>query len=219
MPAGMVCFPCPVQAFLWERTGQRISTATGIERHRVCRMALLVRACMTADQPASFGGDVEIDETYIGGSKYNKRRNERTGKRGHGTDKQPILGIYHRETRRVLTIVVPDLKRVTINTRIRRHVAEQSRIHTDTFSIYDHLHRWYRHERVNHRQGEYVRGDIHTNGIEGFWGCLKRRLKTTGGIRRSRLQLYVGEYVWRFNHRQTSLEEQTELLLDLVADL
>ena len=208
-----------LQAFLWEKTGDRISLVTGIERHRVYRMALIVRRCMTLNRQHFFAGTVEIDETYIGGSKYNKRKKQRTGKRGHGTSKQPILGLYHRETKQVITVMLPNIKRPTINACIRKHVTADTCVMTDTFSIYGHIHQWYYHHTVNHMEGEYVRGDVHTNGIEGFWGCLKRKLKTTGGIRRERLWLYVGEFTWRYNHRHLALDEQVDTLLKLVAEL
>lgn len=181
-------------------------------------MALLVRQKMALDLPPPFIGTVEIDETYVGGSQYNKRKGDRVSKRGHGTSKQAILGIYHREGKQVVTILLPNLKMANITSAIRRHVHEGSRVCTDTFMIYKNLEKWYRHERVNHLKGEYVRGDVHTNGIEGFWGCLKRQLRSIGGIRRERLGLYVAEQTWRHNHRHRSLDEQAEMLFNLVAE-
>lgn len=207
-----------LHAFLWEQTGERVSAVTGIEKHRVHRMALIVRECMTHDYAYVYQGTVEIDETYIGGTKYNKRKGQRLGKRGHGTSKQPVLGIYHRDTKQVIPILVSNIKAPTIEAYIRKYVAEGVTVMTDTFQIYDNLHQWYYHDRVNHLHGEYVRGHIHTNGIEGYWGCLKRKLKTTGGIRRSRLWLYVTEHAWRFNHRHLTQNEQVERLLNLVAE-
>ena len=72
------------------------------------------------------------------------------------------------------------------------------------------------HEKVDHQSGVYARGIVNTNGIESFWRFLKRRLKITGGVRRGRLPLFLGEEVWRFNHRKLSLDEQTEELLKLL---
>ena len=207
-----------LKAFLWERRGARISTMTGFERRRVIRMAHFVRECMASDIPSPFIGTVEIDETYIGGSQYNKRKGERKSKRGHGTSKQAILGIYHREGKQVKTVLLPNLKMANITTYIRSQVQDNSRVCTDTFMIYRNLSQWYRHERVNHLKGEYVRGEIHTNSIEGFWGCLKRQLRSIGGIRRKRLGLYVAEETWRFNHHAFPIEKQVEILLNLVAE-
>jgi len=71
---------------------------------------------------------------------------------------------------------------------------------------------------VNHSQNEYSdkRGH-HINGLEGFWGYLKRKLSAKGGIRKERLPIYPGEYVWRFNHRKLSLKEQENLLYKLIS--
>jgi transposase-like protein len=74
----------------------------------------------------------------------------------------------------------------------------------------------FKHEYVDHDGGEYVRGEIHTNNIEGFWGILKRKLGCIGGIRRNRLHLFIAEIVWKFNHKSLSLNQQEKLLLGLV---
>ena len=58
---------------------------------------------------------------------------------------------------------------------------------------------------------------MHSNGMEGFWGYLKKRLKPTGGIRRDRLGTFVAEEVWRYNHRKDSEKEKVERLLDFLA--
>jgi transposase-like protein len=73
-----------------------------------------------------------------------------------------------------------------------------------------------RHAYVDHDSGEFVRGDIHTSGIEGFWGYLKRHLATTGGIRRPYFEDFIGEFVWRFNHRRLSRVEQEAALLSIL---
>jgi hypothetical protein len=75
----------------------------------------------------------------------------------------------------------------------------------------------YAHHYVDHEGGEYVRGTVHTNNIEGFWGILKRKMGCIGGMRRDRLHLFVGEIVWRFNHRLIPLEEQEKILFKLVS--
>lgn len=201
-------------AFLRDRTGVKVAEATGVERHCVHRMLSRVRAVMARDLPPPFSGIVEIDETYVGGQWRNKRwpvRRQGT-KRGHGTSKQAIFGILSRERKAVVATLVPNLQWETIAPIFARHVAPGSLVCTDGYTIYDPVKRWYRHERVNHTLGEYVRGEVHTNGIESFWGYLKRRLKITGGIREARIAWYVAEEVWRFNHRTLSRDEQAKLL-------
>jgi transposase len=74
------------------------------------------------------------------------------------------------------------------------------------------VHRW-----VEHGKGEYTSaGANHINGLEGFWGYLKRRFAAKGGIRRERLPLYLAEYVRRFNHRRLSVDQQVQRLMDLL---
>jgi len=75
----------------------------------------------------------------------------------------------------------------------------------------------YVHRLVQHDQREFrSRYGAHINGLEGFWGYLKRRLAAKGGIRPSRLPLYVAEYVWRYNHRRLSVDEQVHRLVNLL---
>ena len=72
----------------------------------------------------------------------------------------------------------------------------------------------YVHRLVKHHKGEYSYGKgNHINGLEGFWGYLKRRLAAKGGIRKERLPLYLAEYVWRYNHRNDSIQIQKILIM------
>ena len=72
----------------------------------------------------------------------------------------------------------------------------------------------YVHRLVKHHKGEYSDGKgNHINGLEGFWGYLKRRLAAKGGIRKERLPLYLAEYVWRYNHRNDSIQIQKILIM------
>lgn len=203
-----------IRAFLRERTAVRVAETVRIERHCIHRMLHHLRTAMATDLPPPFSGTVEIDETYVGGQWRNKRWSVRRHgtKRGHGTSKQAVLGLLHRDSGHVAATLVPNLRWRTLGSLIGARVTRGSTIYTDGADLYAPLRHRYRHERVEHVSGEYVRGSVHTNGIESFWGYLKRRLKTTGGIRVSRLSLYVAEEVWRFNHRAMDLNDQTEYL-------
>ena len=66
---------------------------------------------------------------------------------------------------------------------------------------------------MKHNEGEYVRGRNHINGLEGFWGYLKRKLAAKGGVQRRYLSLFLGEYVWRYNYRKLTIKQQTDRLL------
>jgi len=85
-------------------------------------------------------------------------------------------------------------------------VKSGSKVYSDTYRSYTGLATaGYVHRTVEHKIKEYVRGKNHINGLEGFWGYLKRKLASKGGVRRIYLPLFLGEYVWRYNHRKEEL--------------
>ncbi len=209
-----------IATFLRERTEARIAEEVGVSRKTAQKMAHYFRVKMRGEIPDIFSGIVEMDEAYIGGQRKNKRLHIRRiqGKRGHGTDKLPIVGLFSRESRQVFVDVEPKkLDLVYIFKTIQERVVPGSPIYTDGFKMYRQLPRiGYLHEYVDHAGGEYVRGDVHTNNIEGFWGIMKRKLGCIGGMRRNRLHLFVAEIVWKFNHREESLKDRERALWRLV---
>ena len=97
----------------------------------------------------------------------------------------------------------------------RRVEAAGSVVCSDTWTSYTGVAaKGYVHRLVKHHKGEYSDGKgNHINGLEGFWGYLKRRLAAKGGIRKERLPLYLAEYVWRSNHRNDSIVMQKKLIM------
>jgi len=97
-----------------------------------------------------------------------------------------------------------------------------SNVCSDTWRAYTGLAaKGYVHRTVEHGEKEYVQKDNrknHINGLEGFWGYLKRKLAAKGGIRRKYISLFLGEYVWRYNYRSLTIEKQRERLLKKVTD-
>jgi len=180
-----------------------IAEEADVHRQRVLRALTLVRVGMQREVPAVFQGTVEIDETYVGGFWRNRRSSQRAQgrKRGRGTSKTPVFGILCRGGQ-VWAQVVPDLAARTLYPLIRRQVRRGSVVCSDTLPTYTGIAaKGYVHRLVQHDQREFrSRQGAHINGLEGFWGYLKRRLAAKGGIRPSRLPLYVAEYVWRYNH-------------------
>lgn len=209
-----------VVIFLRERTVRRIADEVGVSMKTSQRVAHRLRSVMTKDIPTCFMGPVEMDETYIGGQRKNKHLHIRriAAKKGHGTDKLPIVGLFSRQSGQVMVAVEP--RKLDIHfviALILERVPPGSEIYTDGFKMYRGLVKYgYQHQFVDHDGGELVRGEIHTNNIEGFWGILKRKLGCIGGMRRSRLHFFVGEIVWKYNHRKQSLNEQERALMELV---
>ena len=204
--------------FVLGQSANVIAQEAHLERKRVLRALLLVRQAMAQDLPPVFSGVVEIDETYVGGAWRNKRGAERGQgtRRGRGTSKQAVFGILCRGGQ-VWAEVVPNVEAKTLLPLLRQHVSAGSTVCSDTFSSYTGVAAGgYVHRMVDHSHTFSDRRGSHINGLEGFWGYLKRRLASKGGIRRERLPLYLAEYVWRYNHRRLSVPEQVNELLKLL---
>ncbi len=141
------------------------------------------------------GGHVEIDETMVGG--------KRPGKRGRAAaGKTIVLGMVERGGD-VITRIVPDVKRTSLERHIIRHVDRDATISTDELNSYKRLSMYgYKHASVNHKAEEYVRGEHHTNTIEGFWSLIKRSIKGTHvHVSAEHLPKYLGEFEFRWNLR------------------
>ncbi len=207
-----------ISVFLRERTAQRVEEEVGVGTNTAKRMTMILRLSIAKDVPPVFTGPVEMDETYIGGQRKNRRLHIRRmkAKRGHGTDKLPIVGIVCRTSGRVYMEVLPKRLDVHAIMHILQHRVEHGAVvYTDGFKMYRMLPKHgFTHEYVNHHLYEYVRGEVHTNSIEGFWGILKRKLSCIGGMRRQYLPLFVAEIVWKYNHRNLTLEEQEKKLYE-----
>ncbi|NLH78517.1 MAG: IS1595 family transposase [Acidobacteria bacterium] len=205
--------------FLLEQSSQNIANKTSIERRRILRALTLVRRALTKDVSEIFSGTVEVDETYLGGQWKNKRKIVRDAgtKRGRGTKKQPVFGILCRNGL-VWAEVVNDVEAGTLQPLITRQVSPGSVICSDTWRGYTGIaSRGFVHRLVNHGEKQYTDGKgNHINGLEGFWGYLKRKLASKGGIRREKLPLYLGEYVWRYNHRKESDMMKVRRILKLL---
>jgi len=205
--------------FLHGLSGQAISEETGINRQRIHRALLVLRHAMASDIPEVFSGKVEVDETYVGGQWKNKRNQARkiSTKRGRGTRKTPVFGILCRGGN-VWANVVPDVETKTLIPLITKRVKRGSTVFSDTWKSYTGIAaKGYVHRLVEHGKGEYVsRHGNHINSLEGFWGYLKRKLASKGGIRSERLPPYLAEYKWRYNHRHFQYHQKVTKLLNLL---
>ena len=167
------------------------------------------------------GGPVEIDEAYVGGEPKNRHKNKQfarqnpptvqtlnglrpKNKTGRLTDKIPVFGMLDRETRKVRTQVIPEVKRGVLMDAILANIEKRSTVYSDGLRDYIPLKAMdFIHETVNHVQ-EYVRGEVHTNGIENYWSLLKRGLKGTYiAVEPFHLHRYAEEQAFRYNNRAT----------------
>jgi transposase-like protein len=152
------------------------------------------------------GGPVEVDETFIGGKVKNMHadRKAKPSIFGRGDKKTPVMGMLDRETRQVRAHVIPNVKRDTLQNAILNRVGFGSTVYTDAWPGYDGLSaKAFVHDTVNHVE-EYVRGNVHTQGIENFWSLLKRGLNGTYvAVEPFHLSRYLDEQMFRFNNRGT----------------
>ena len=186
----------------------------GIPYKTAWRMAHQIRKYMASvdgEWPLGGGsGNIEADETYIGGRTTG-------GKRGRGApNKTVVFGMLERDGD-VMATVVPDVKKRTLQPIVAQNVEPGSTVHTDELRSYFGLGQaGYRHETVNHGAGEYVDGDCHVNGIEGFWARLKLSIRGTHvHVSPKHLQKYVKEFEYRYNRRK----RPASIFGDLVASL
>ncbi|MDE0611806.1 MAG: IS1595 family transposase [Gammaproteobacteria bacterium] len=161
-----------------------------------------------------FSGPVESDETYMGGIRKNmsKAKRKQITKRGtHG--KTAVVGAKDRATGKVAARVIPNTNLTTLQGFVMRHAEPGATIYTDEASSYRGLPYW--HHAVCHSVGEYVRGEIHVNGVESFWSGLKRAHKGTfHKISPKHLNRYVQEFAGKHNLRELDTLAQ---MRDMVA--
>ena len=180
------------------RTGisaKQLEREIGVTYKTAWRMFKEIRTLMAQDDVVLFG-EIEVDETYIGG--------KRPGKRGRGAaGKTIVAGMVERGGLAVVK-VVPDVKASTLIPMIQAHASPDATIYTDELLSYRRLTSLgYAHETVQHSAKEYVAGRAHTNNMEGMWSNTKRGIDGVHhAVSPKYLQCYLDSYLYRFNHRQ-----------------
>jgi transposase-like protein len=172
----------------------------------------------TALQDGGFGklsGEVEVDETFIGGKARNMHASKRKGKIAGtgGYGKIAVMGLLERHGE-VRTMVVPNTRRKSLHGQVTQHVEQGSTVYSDSYRSYRRLEDEFIHNVINHAE-EYVRGNVHTNGIENYWSLLKRALGGTYiSVEPFHLFRYLDEQSFRFNNRK-GLKDADRFLLAL----
>jgi transposase-like protein len=186
-----------------------LARALGVTQKSAWFMLHRVRHAMHTGSFQKFSGTVESDETFIGGKAKNmhlSRRQEKIHGTG-GTGKAIVHGLLERGDKekktksKVRAAVVDNTKRKTLLPSIEQSVQPGSHVYTDSLKSYEGLRADYVHEVVDHAK-EYVRGAVHTNGMENFWSLLKRMIGGTYvSVDAPHLGRYVDEEAFRFNER------------------
>src|SRR6202789_4502245 len=195
-----------------------IARSIGVTQKSAWFMLHRIRFAMKEDSGGKLGGSqggaVEIDESFVGGEPKNWHKAKREAHRktvrparvrsyqNAFTHKTAVVGMLDRESRQIRAKVVPNVRRDTLQKEILSTIEPGSKVYTDQAVAYTSLQKTYIHETVNHAV-EYVRGEVHTNGLESFWSLLKRNLAGTYvAVEPFHLDRYLAEQVFRFNHRK-----------------
>ena len=164
-----------------------------------------IRVVLQNEFSGKLGGEVEVDETFIGG----KARNMHLSKRERcitgtgGKDKTIVFGALERGGK-VKTAVLDNRKKKGVHGEIKTNVEEGSALYSDALKSYEGLFGQYDHRVIDHAE-KYVDGKVHTNGMENFWSLLKRGLKGTYvSVEPFHLFRYLDEQVFRYNTRKST---------------
>ena len=152
---------------------------------------------------SKLGGEVEVDETFIGGKARNMHVSERKRRiTGTGTkDKTAVMGILERGGK-IRAAVVPSRRKTVLQEEVRKHVTAGAALYSDALMSYEGLATDYAHQVVDHAT-QYVDGRVHTNGLENFWSLLKRGISGTYvSVEPFHLHRYLDEQMFRFNNRK-----------------
>lgn len=174
----------------------------GVSYPTAHRMGHQIRKHMAeVDGDDGLSGHVEADETYIGGKPRCKGRKDAHEYRSR---KIAVFGMVERNGD-VMTRVVPNAQRKTLIPIIEENVEAGSTVSTDEWHPYKALpSHGYNHLVVNHRYGEYVNGEAHTNTLDGFWSIVKRAIRGTHvHVSRKHMAKYLGEFEFRYNLRKS----------------
>jgi len=197
-------------AAMWQVVNDRngissweVSRAIGVSQKTAWFMDHRIRHALTMGSIDKLSGEVEADESFIGGKArnmhINKRQRRITGT--GGKDKTAVMGLLERGGK-VRTVVIANRKKKVLQDEVRKHVEAGSALYTDALLSYSGLAGEFAHQVVDHAV-QYVDGRIHTNGLENFWSLLKRGISGTYvSVEPFHLFRYLDEQAFRFNHRK-----------------
>ena len=204
-------------------SAKQLERELGVTYKTAWRMFNLIRNQLMTQDNEPLSGEVELDETFIGGKprQSDRIRREKLGwnaQTDYWERKAVVFGAVERSGR-IRASVVPNSRASTILPLAREYVLPESLIYTDEYAAYERLGRTgYTHRRIRHSAKVYVQGDTHTQTIDGFFGLFKNAVRGVHhGVSHKWLQGYLNEYVWRWNRRKQEGGPMFHDLLDAAA--
>ena len=191
-----------------------IARALGVTQKTAWFLNHRIRLAQQGKQGGKLSGEVEMDETFIGGKARNmhKAKRERVITGTGGKDKTVVMGMLERGGN-VRAMVVDGRRKKELQKQVREHVEAGSAIFSDELKSYEGLGADYQHAVINHAV-EYANENVHTNGMENFWSLLKRGLHGTYvSVEPFHLFRYIDEQVCRFNNRKMDDAERFEVVV------
>lgn len=192
-----------------------VHRALGVTQKTAWFMQQRIRLAMQSGTFEKMTAGVEVDETFIGGRARNMHADKRKRviqNRGPAGSKTAVMGLLDRHSREVRTFVVQDTKRTTLIPIVQTHVEPGCKVFTDAHPAYVGLEPEYVHKVIDHAEA-YVKGEIHTNGLENFWSLFKRCIKGTHvSVEPFHLFRYLDAEAFRFNNRKMTDGERFQTL-------
>jgi transposase-like protein len=200
-------------------SSHELGRSLGVTQKSAWFMLHRIRLAMQSGGIMKMRGEIEVDETYIGGLARNMHAADRkrrvTGRGRTLNNKTAVFGALTRDGE-VRATVIRDTKATTLKPQISEWVEQGSSVYSDTFGGYYGLSRDYDHRTVDHAE-QYVSGQVHTNGIENFWSLLKRGLHGTYvSVEPFHLFRYIDERVFTYNRRDLDDSGRFEWVLSAV---
>jgi transposase-like protein len=179
-----------------------IHRALGVTQKTAWFMLQRARLALQGKNGGKLSGEIEADESFIGGKARNMHAHKRAEKiHGRGPDGKAIVAAVLERGGEIRAKVVKTRRKADVQALVRENVEAGSNLYTDALKSYDGLSE-FTHQVVDHAV-EYVSGQVHTNGCENFWSLLKRGLKGTYvSVEPFHLFRYVDEQAFRYNNRQ-----------------
>jgi transposase-like protein len=216
--------PIPLKSWLlalWQITNCKngissyeLARALGVTQKTAWFMNHRIRLAMQGEDGGQLAGEVEVDETYIGGKARNMNRKHRQraldgkGFKNAWAGKIAVLGLLERHPEKgkskIRTKTVDTIRTYRLRAEVSANVEDGSTVYTDALKSYQSLDLYYQHKVIDHAE-TYVDGVVHTNGLENYWSLLKRSIRGTYvSVEPFHLFRYLDEQAFRFNERSDS---------------